>query len=1177
MKTLKIITAPGSISKTQIIVLFVAFLFISMNGQTQNKRNQSDEERKASLVEMADRYSQNFHEKKSIADSIAREKDWIIRKEMTSGQIIELQYIDKYGIPQYNSTHNLNAARTTGTNQLWAGGTTGLNLDGSGFTLGEWDGGAVRGTHQEFMNGTTSRINQADGAMQTSDHSTHVAGTLIAQGIWNQAQGMASAANLDAYDWNNDESEMIQAAGNGLTLSNHSYGSIRGWMSETINNQTTWYWYGNILIDPTGQEDYLFGFYNDKAQELDNIASALPHYLILKSAGNDRNDTHSGSHWMNIGGTWIQTNMYHEQDGGTDGYDCLPPKGTAKNILTVGAVGQLINGYNQPADVVCEAFSTWGPTDDGRIKPDIVANGDLLTSTIDDHNTAYAAMNGTSMSTPNVTGSLALLQQHYQNNREGQMSAAVLKGLTINTANEAGPDDGPDYMHGWGLFNAVGAANLITLDNNEGGLINEHVLLNGETDEFEFINDGTDDINVTICWTDPPGTPPADALNPTNLMLVNDLFVRVTTPDGSVIYPWVLNPSSPSAAATKGNNTRDNVETVNIQNPASGTYKILVSHYGSLLYAEQSYALIVSGLHTRPDQSYCEARSGNHYESIRCVIVGDISNTSGYGPGGYADYTGLVTEMEKGSNYNLTLIIGNPYPGDDAQAWVDWNQDGDFDDSGEGFLLGSGVGPYFKTITVPQDAVSGYTTMRVRLVDYGALSPCGNTDYGETEDYTIRVVGAFDWTGALSDNWHNPGNWSGNAVPGPFDDVLISDVPNRCVIHVGDAQCNNMIVEGGGDNYLRVFDHTLYVAGSLTVHGEIRLDWGARVTIYENTNWESGSTATFWSNSMVWTYGDWNINPGANHQIDFGSVNFLCPNTSKIRCKEAGSYFNDISVKSLGGNLLVDSETTVDLGIKGNLEIEANSLFNYDCSQTLKLSGDFINTGSYEFDYGTLEFNGISQSIDNHQVLVNPGYFFNVTINNYDTLNILNKDIDVNGDLTIENGVLDPHNNTIYVGRSWKNMVGPLGFIEGLGTVVFDGMSSPQYCHTDHFNILEVKKQPLSLLLIDGHDVSCNKYNWESGGVLVMDGSFTANDLADDGLFGIYIVFEGCEMNLSNYGGRVDLNCNMQIYDGIINIYGGSDLSNWPYAADAAITINGGILDFHDQEIYLNNNTGFSL
>ena len=108
-------------------------------------------------------------------------------------------------------------------------------------------------------------------------------------------------------------------------------------------------------------------------------------------------------------------------------------------------------------------FSSWGPTDDGRIKPDLVANGWLLVSTYG-QDPYYAPALGTSMATANVTGSLLLLQEYYQDiyGTGNFMRAATLKALAIHTADEAGTADGPDYRHGWGLLNTRSAAQLIT-------------------------------------------------------------------------------------------------------------------------------------------------------------------------------------------------------------------------------------------------------------------------------------------------------------------------------------------------------------------------------------------------------------------------------------------------------------------------------------------------------------------------------------------------------------------------------------------------------------------------------------------------------------------------------------------------------------------------------------------
>ena len=115
-------------------------------------------------------------------------------------------------------------------------------------------------------------------------------------------------------------------------------------------------------------EDYKFGFYDSYAQSWDQIAYAAPYYLICKSAGNDRGESWSGTHYLP--GDNRPYNVTRDADGGPTGYDCISFIGNAKNILTVGAVDAIPSGYSSPTDVVMSTFSGWGPTDDGRIKPD---------------------------------------------------------------------------------------------------------------------------------------------------------------------------------------------------------------------------------------------------------------------------------------------------------------------------------------------------------------------------------------------------------------------------------------------------------------------------------------------------------------------------------------------------------------------------------------------------------------------------------------------------------------------------------------------------------------------------------------------------------------------------------------------------------------------------------------
>jgi hypothetical protein len=95
--------------------------------------------------------------------------------------------------------------------------------------------------------------------------------------------------------------------------------------------------------------------------------------------------------------------------------------------------------------------------------------------------------------------------------------------------------------------------------------------------------------------------------------------------------------------------------------------------------------------------------------------------------------------MEIGTGLPITVTNGYPYSGDQCGIWVDWNQDGDFGDSDETISVSGGPGSYTGTITPPEGAASGATRMRVRIMYTGTLSPCGDTTYGEVEDYTIVI------------------------------------------------------------------------------------------------------------------------------------------------------------------------------------------------------------------------------------------------------------------------------------------------------------------------------------------------------------------------------------------------------------------------------------------------------
>jgi subtilase family protein len=550
-----------------VILLFFSGQIISQTVTNTEKLLQISEELDAAWKEKEQRVA-NYIQKNDVPKSYQSQ-------EGVFYEIIDI--ID--GKPIYYRTDNFGAATTTRAKELWVGGNSGLDISGDGYLqLGEWDAGAVRVTHQEFTDQGGSRVTQMDGPTATHYHATHVAGTMVAGGVVGNAKGMSYGGNLKAWQWSNDESEMAAAAAAGLEISNHSYGVAHGW----DNNNGNWVWHGASSISP--DEDYKFGFYDSGSRQWDQIAYNAPNYLIVKSAGNDRGD-----------GPADAGNGEPEVDGGEDGYDCISPKGIAKNLLTVGAVYEVLD-YTGPESVSMSDFSCWGPADDGRIKPDIVGKGVDVYSTMDGSNDAYGLLEGTSMSAPNVSGSMALLQFHYQDLNSEIMRASTLKALVLHSADEAGEHDGPDYIYGWGLMNTERAAAVIS-DNEGQNVIDEIDLSNGDTYSRDVTVPAGADFRVTICWTDVPGSPTSPQLNPSNPMLVNDLDLSIEDASQNDYYPYSLDRDNPSAAATTtGKNYVDNVEMIYIEGAEPGTYTITVDHDGTLATGGQAFSIIISGI-----------------------------------------------------------------------------------------------------------------------------------------------------------------------------------------------------------------------------------------------------------------------------------------------------------------------------------------------------------------------------------------------------------------------------------------------------------------------------------------------------------------------------------------------------------------------------------------------------
>lgn len=509
--------------------------------------------------------------------------------------------------PLYYSTRNVNAAISSASDSIRV---SPYFADGSHWTLGVWDGGAVRATHQEFG----GRATVMDGASLLL-HATHVCGTIGAAGITPSAIGMATAVGIDSYDWTDDSSEMAaRGASYGgeagkIYISNHSYGYLSGWYN-TGGTSPAWIWYGSGTDAAASEND--FGKYNTYSRDLDTLAHSLPYYLIFWAAGNDRSDNPSTGQEvaLNPNDTATLVNYdpaLHPPGDGVyrGGYEVISYNALAKNVMTVGAVNDAVtSGQRDLSKAAMTSFSSWGPPDDGRIKPDIVANGYSLYSTSSSGDTSYTWMSGTSMATPSASGTAQQILDDYGSLFPGRyLRAETLKGLLIHTADDLG-NPGPDYKFGWGLLNAKAAADLIAdMHTNPAvpRMYEQELTDTAPEQTHDFSWDGVSPIKATLCWTDPAGvaTTEHDSRTP---RLVNNLDLRIEAPGGTQHFPWVMpfvgawTEHSMSLDATPGVNDVDNVEQVLISAPsAPGVYQAVVSFTGSLVDNSQSYALFIDG------------------------------------------------------------------------------------------------------------------------------------------------------------------------------------------------------------------------------------------------------------------------------------------------------------------------------------------------------------------------------------------------------------------------------------------------------------------------------------------------------------------------------------------------------------------------------------------------------
>ena len=410
-------------------------------------------------------------------------------------------------------------------------------LDGSGVTVLVYDGGFGRSTHVDFGGRHVTRDSSG-----LSDHATHVACTIGGSGSASGGtyRGMAPGVLIESYGFDHD--------GSGVFLYSNP-GDIESDYGQAINTHGA-----DIANNSIGTNTCINGFPCDITGDY-GVTSALIDAIVGGSLGAPFRIVWANGNERSCGSCPGE----HQA-----GYHSTAPPACAKNHITVGALNS--NDDSQTS------FTSWGPTDDGRLKPDIAApgcqsNDDFdVTSCSSLSDTSYTGKCGTSMAAPTVTGLSALLLQDFRVQFPGEpdFRNSMLKVFLTHNAVDLSPP-GPDYKAGYGSVRIQQTIDFM----RTGSFTEAEVAQGGVFAALVIVNPGDAELKVTIAWDDVPALPLVTTA------LVNDVDLVVLDPSGVQHFPWTLDPGNPSTPAIQTQADRvNNIEQVYVANPASGAWRV---------------------------------------------------------------------------------------------------------------------------------------------------------------------------------------------------------------------------------------------------------------------------------------------------------------------------------------------------------------------------------------------------------------------------------------------------------------------------------------------------------------------------------------------------------------------------------------------------------------------------
>jgi subtilisin-like proprotein convertase family protein len=453
------------------------------------------------------------------------------------------------------------------------------SADGTNVDILIYDGGGVRSTHQEL----TGRVTLRDTAgCPAHDHPTHVACTTSASGVTAAATGhannmhallsdcMSSSTGIFFYtDPGELQSDLVYAKDTWSPSGGDADGAEL--LNASVGTNTA----------PNGFPCVYEGNYGPTDIILDNVVrgdvAASGKFIAIWANGNERGSGRCGS-----------------------SYHTTAPPACGKNAIQVGAT-------NKDADTMT-SFSSWGPCDDGRIKPVISAPGCASSGSIYScsaaSDTGYTNMCGTSMASPATAGVVAQLIEYCRAQglaycpADGEFWPSSARALLMHAAIDLG-NAGPDYQYGYGRIEADASADLLTNSApNYADLRQDQISAQSEIDTYQITISGSPaQLKVSLSWDDEAAT--MQALR----KLVNNLDLEVVAPGGTVYYPYVLDPVNPGNTATTGVDNINNQEQVVVASPANGAWTIRVIGR-AVPAAPQDYSIVFpNAYNTAPNQT----------------------------------------------------------------------------------------------------------------------------------------------------------------------------------------------------------------------------------------------------------------------------------------------------------------------------------------------------------------------------------------------------------------------------------------------------------------------------------------------------------------------------------------------------------------------------------------------